>query len=170
MQFRRSFALTTAAVALATGLSSCGFDYATDRYYTPSVGTNHHDGTVKVLAAVVVSTEPGSGTFVASLSNRDQDAPVSLTEVALTDGTPVELEPVVVPAGGLVNLAEPATDLKLTGDFEAGDFVELALGFDNGERVVMDVVVVNNSGYYADLDGPAPAEEPTEAEEPESEH
>ena len=39
MQFRRSFALTTAAVALATtGLSSCGFDYATDRYYTPSVG------------------------------------------------------------------------------------------------------------------------------------
>ena len=32
MQFRRSLALTTAAVALATtGLSSCGFDYATDR-------------------------------------------------------------------------------------------------------------------------------------------
>ncbi|UUZ57703.1 hypothetical protein [Nocardioides sp. B-3] len=105
MQFRRSFALTTAAVALATtGLSSCGFDYATDRYYTPSVGTNDHDGTVKVLAAVVVSTEPGSGTFVASLSNRDRDTDVSLTELSLTGGTPVELEPVVVPKGGPVNL------------------------------------------------------------------
>jgi hypothetical protein len=171
MQFRRSLALTTAAVALATtGLSSCGFDYATDRYYTPSTGTNNSEGTVDVLAAVVVSTEPGSGTFIASLSNGDSDEDVSLTELGMTDGTPVELDPVVVEKGSLVNLAEPATDLKITGEFEAGDFIEVALGFDNGERVVLDVPVVENSGYYADLDGPAPAEEPTESEEPESEH
>ena len=171
MQFRRSFALTTAAVALATtGLSSCGFDYATDRYYTPSVGTNDVEGTVKVLAAVVVSTEPGAGTFIASLSNNDQDEDVSLTELGLADGEPVDFEPVVVEKGALVNLAEPAANLELTGEFEAGDFVEVALGFDNGERVVLDVPVVENGGYYADLDGPAPAEEPTEAEEPESDH
>ncbi|MEO7628433.1 MAG: hypothetical protein ABIS91_19385 [Nocardioides sp.] len=163
MQFRRSFALTTAAVALATtGLSSCGFGYATDRYYTPSVGTNDHDGTVKVLAAVIVSSEPGSGTFVASLSNRDQDNDVSLTELSLTGGEPVEFEPVVVEKAALVNLAEPAADLKLTCDFEAGNFVEVSLGFDNGENVVMDVVVVPNAGYYADLDGPAPAAETPE--------
>lgn len=163
MQFRRSFALTTAAVALATtGLSSCGFDYATDRYYTPSVGTNDRDGTVDVLAAVVVSTEPGSGTLIASLSNGDLDKDVSLTELGQTDGTPVEFEPVVVGKGALVNLAEPAADLKLTGEFEAGDFIELALGFDNGERVVLDVPVVVNGGYYAGLDGPAPAEETPE--------
>jgi hypothetical protein len=171
MPFRRSLALTTAAVALATtGLSSCGFDYATDRYYTPSVGTNDIEGTVKVLAAVVVSTEPGSGTFIASLSNNDQDEDVSLTELGLTDGEPVDFEPVVVGQGALVNLAEPATNLELTGEFEAGDFVEVALGFDNGERVVLDVPVVENGGYYEGLDGPAPAQEPTEAEEPESEH
>lgn len=171
MPFRRSFALTTAAVALATtGLSSCGFDYATDRYYTPSVGTNHRDSTVLVLAAVVVSTEPGSGTFVASLSNGDQDTDISLTELGLSDGDPVEFEPVLVPAGELVNLAEPAADLRLTGDFEAGDFVELSLGFDNGERVVLDVPVVVNGGYYADLDGPAPAESTTDTEESETEH
>ncbi len=171
MQFRRSLALTTAAVALATtGLSSCGFDYATDRYYTPSTGTNDRDGTVDVLAAVVVSTEPGSGTFIASLSNGDLDEDVSLTELGMTDGTPVEFEPVVVAKGSLVNLAEPAADLKITGEFEPGSFIELALGFDNGERVVLDVPVVSNGGYYADLDGPAPAEETTDAEEPESEH
>lgn len=171
MQFRRSLALTTAAVALATtGLSSCGFDYATDREYTPSVGTNDRDGVVDVLAAVVVSTEPGSGTFIASFSNGDDDNDASLTELSLTDGTPVEFEPVVVKKGGLVNLAEPAMDLKLTGDFEAGDFVSLSLGFDNGERVVFDVPVVRNHGYYADLDGPAPAEEITEGEEPASDH
>jgi hypothetical protein len=171
MQFRRSLALTTAAVALATtGLSSCGFDYATDRYYTPSTGTNDRSGTVDVLAAVVVSTEPGSGTFIASLSNGDQDTDASLTELGLTDGTPIEFEPVLVPKASLVNLAEPAADLELTGEFEAGDFVELTLGFDNGERVVLDVPVVSNHGYYADLDGPAPAEDSTDAEETESEH
>ena len=171
MQFRRSLALTIAAVALATtGLSSCGFDYATDRYYTPSVGTNDRDGTVDVLAAVVVSTEPGSGTFIASLSNGDPDTDVSMTELGLSDGTPVEFEPVVVPAGELVNLAEPAADLKLTGDFEAGDFIELALGFDNGERVVLDVPVVVNGGYYADLDGPAPLVDSNEAEELQTEN
>ena len=171
MPFRRSLALTTAAVALATtGLASCGFDYATDRYYTPSTGTNDRDGTVAVLAAVVVSTEPGSGTFIASLSNSDINEDVSLTELGMTDGTPVEFEPVVVAKGSLVNLADPAADLKITGEFEAGSFIELALGFDNGERVVLDVPVVSNGGYYADLDGPAPAEETTDAEEPESEH
>lgn len=171
MQFRRSFALTTAAVALATtGLSSCGFDYATDRYYTPSVGTNHHEGPVKILAAVVVSTEPGSGTFIATLTNEDQAEAAALTEVTLSDGTPAEFEPITVPAASLVNLAEPAAEIEVTGDFEAGDFVEMAFGFDNGERVVMDVVVVPNHGYYADLDGPAPVEETTDAEEPDSGH
>jgi hypothetical protein len=171
MQVRRSLALTTAAVALATtGLSSCGFDYATDRYYTPSTGTNDRDGTVDVLAAVVVSTEPGSGTFIASLSNGDQEHDVSLTELGMTDGTPIDFEPVVVEKGKLVNLAEPPADLKITGDFEAGDFIELTLGFDNGEQVVLDVPVVKNGGYYADLDGPAPVEETTEAEESGSEH
>lgn len=164
MPFRRSLALTTAAVALATtGLSSCGFDYATDREYTPSVGTNDTEGTVDVLAAVVVSTEPGSGTFIASLSNGDDTNDVSLTEVGLTGEAPVKLEPIVVKKSALVNLAEPPADVKLTGKFGAGDFVSLSLVFDNGESVVLDVPVVRNQGYYADLDGPAPAEETPEA-------
>jgi hypothetical protein len=154
MQFRRSLALTTAAVALATtGLSSCGFDYATDRYYTPSTGTNDHDGTVDVLAAVVVSTEPGSGTFIASLSNGDQDEDVSLTELGMTDGTPVEFEPVLVEKGSLVNLAEPPADIVLTGDFTAGDFVPLSFDFGNGERISLnDPVVPDDYGYWEGMD------------------
>ena len=169
MQLRRSFALTTAAVALATtGLSSCGFDYATDREYTPGVGVNERDGVVDVLSAVIVATEPGSGTFVASLSNNSLDAEVTMTELGVTEGseaTPAEFEPVLIKRGALVNLAEPAADIKLTGEFEAGDFVKLAVGFDNGETVELEVPVVENGGYYTDLDGPAPAEEPTEGEE-----
>lgn len=168
MQLRRSFAMTALAVALTAGLSSCGFDYATDRVYTPGVGTNDREGVVDVLAAVVVSTEPGSGTFIASLSNNSLEEDIALVEVS-GDFEPVTLEPVVVPAGDLVNFADPAADIKLTGDFEAGNFIELTLGFDNGESVVMDVPVVENAGEYADLDGPAPAE-PVESEASESDH
>ena len=126
-----------------------------------------------MLSAVVVSTEPGSGTFVASLSNNYLDDEASLTEVTLIEGdspAPVEFEPVVIKPGALVNLAEPAADIKLTGDFEAGDFVEVAIGFDNGETVEMEIEVVENGGYYADLDGPAPVEETHEGDESGTEH
>jgi len=174
MQLRRSFALSTAAVALSTaGLSSCGFDAATDREYTPSVGVNERDGVVKVLGAVIVSTEPGSGTFVASLSNSSRDEEATMTEVQVIEGeapAPAEFEPVVVKRGALVNLAEPAADIKLTGEFAAGDFVEIAIGFDNGETLEMEVPVVSNGGYYADLDGPAPVEETPEGDESETEN
>ncbi len=164
MQFRRSLALTTAAVALATaGLSSCGFNYATDRVYTPAAGVNSSGGVVKVLAAVIVSAEPGSGTFVASLTNGSETTAVSMTGLAATEGTDItvaEFEPVVVPERGLVNLASPPADLTLTGEFEAGDWVTIAASFDNGQRVELEVPVVSNSGPYEGLDGetaPEPA-------------
>ena len=87
MQLRRSFALTAAALALtAPALTSCGFDYATDRYYTPANGANNRDGAVDVLGAVVVSTEPGSGTFIASLSNNSTTEPATFTELGATEG------------------------------------------------------------------------------------
>lgn len=164
MQPRRSLALTVAALALtAPALTSCGFDYATDRYYTPANGANNRDGVVDVLGAVVVSTEPGSGTFLASLSNNSTTEATSFTELGATEGgdvTAAEFEPVEVAPGALVNLAEPPAEIEVTGEFEAGDFVEVALGFDNGERTVVEVPVVDNHGYFEGLDGePLPVEE-----------
>ncbi len=35
------------ALALAATLSSCGFDYATDREYTPTAGVNDRDAQVE---------------------------------------------------------------------------------------------------------------------------
>ena len=164
MQPRRSLALTVAALALAApALTSCGFDYATDRYYTPANGANNRDGVVDVLGAVVVSTEPGSGTFLASLSNNSTTEATSFTELGATEGgdvTAAEFEPVEIAPGALVNLAEPPAEIEVTGEFEAGDFVEVALGFDNGERTVVEVPVVDNHGYFEGLDGePLPVEE-----------
>ena len=142
-------------VALAAPLSSCGFDYATDRDYTPGSGANNRDGDVDVLSAVVVSAAEGSGTFIASLSNNGSDEEETLTAVTGQDSTvtAAEFEPVAIPAGGLVNLAEPAADIVLTGDFAAGDVVPLTVDFGNGERVSLNVPVVSDeTGYWERLD------------------
>jgi hypothetical protein len=152
----RPLATAAAALALAVPLSSCGFDYATDRDYTPAGGANNREGTVDILSAVVVSAAEGSGTFVASLSNNDDEEEQSFTGVSGDDGAEIEagdFEPVEIPAGGLVNLAEPSADIVLTGEFEAGDFVPLAVDFGNGERITLNVpVVADDAGYWEGMD------------------
>lgn len=154
MQHRLLVSAAT-VVALAAPLSSCGFDYATDRVYTPGSGANNREGAVDVLSAVVVSAAEGSGTFVASLSNNSSDAEETFTAVGGQDATvtAAEFEPITIPAGGLVNLAEPAADIVLTGEFTAGDAVPLTVDFGNGERVSLNVPVVSDdTGYWEGMD------------------
>ena len=158
----RSLATAAAVIALAAPLASCGFDYATERTYTPAGGANNREGVVDVLSAVVVSGAEGSGTFVATLSNNDGVEEQSLTGISGGDGgegddgatiEPAEFEAITVPANGLVNLAEPPADIVLTGDFAAGDFVALSVDFGNGERVSLNVpVVADDSGYWEGMD------------------
>ena len=151
----RPLATAAAVLALAVPLSSCGFDYATDRDYTPAGGANNRDGDVDVLSAVVVSAAEGSGTFVASLSNNDPDGEQTFTAVAGDEGTVTasDFDPVTISAGGLVNLAEPAADIVLTGDFGAGDVLPLTIDFGNGERISLNVPVVSNdTGYWEGMD------------------
>ena len=152
----RPLATAAAVLALAVPLSSCGFDYATDRDYTPAGGANNREGDVDILSAVVVSAAEGSGTFVASLSNNDTDTEQSFTGVSGDEGASIEaadFDPITIKPGGLVNLADPPADVVLTGDFAAGDFVDLALDFGNGERVTMNVpVVADDTGYWEGMD------------------
>ena len=105
-------------LVLATAtLSSCGFNYATDKVYTPAEGVNNRDSRVDVLNAAIVATEDGKGTFVASLSNNETptledgqltDVDDQLTGLAGVGDTTLtaDLEPVDVPGGGLVKLAD----------------------------------------------------------------
>ena len=152
----RPLATAAAVLALAVPLSSCGFDYATDRDYTPAGGANNREGDVDILSAVVVSAADGSGTFVASLSNNDPDTEQTLSGVSGDEGASIEaadFDPITIPAGGLVNLADPPADVVLTGDFAAGDFVPLAIDFGNGDRITMDVpVVADDFGYWEGMD------------------
>ena len=180
MQLRRSARLLTAAGVLllaAPVLTSCGFDYATDRPYTPAAGTNDQDAHVDVLGAVIVSAEDGSGTFVASFANNATDETATVTAIAgagddsaLTVG---DFSPIQIPAGGLVNLADATTPIAITGDFETGAFLSLSFTFGDGTSTKVDVPTVADCNEYAGLDKSVETSTPPEEclpEESEVEH
>jgi hypothetical protein len=159
------------AALLACGLlAGCGFTDATERVYTPANGANSNtaDADVAVLGAVIVSTEGGSGSFVATISNKSLASDVTLTALAgagedatVTAG---QFVPPRVARGGYVNLADIG-GIPVTGQFAAGDFVRVSLTFDNDDRLTLNVPVVANAGDFAGLDGPAPPVESHESEE-----
>ena len=82
----RPLATAAAVLALAAPLTSCGFDYATDREYDVTSAAASREGVVDVLNAVVVSGAEGSGTFIASFVNNDSDDEHTLTSVAGAEG------------------------------------------------------------------------------------
>ncbi len=155
MHIRRKSALALGALALTAPLvTSCGFNYATDRDYTPATGVNNREASVDVLGAVIVSGQPDSGTFIASLSNNDQDTAAAFDTLAGGAGTSIQVEsfaPVSISPGGLVNLALEG-GVPVTGSFMAGEFIPVSVSFDNGERVTLKIPVVPNDGYYEGLD------------------
>lgn len=152
---RRNLALAFAGLVLAVpSVASCGFNYATDREYTPGAGVNDQDGEVDVLNAVIVSKDAGSGTFLASLANGSSTDTVSFTTLDFGSNSTVEqatFTPIEVKPRQVVNLAD-GQGIKISGDFITGDFVSLTVGFDNGETAAMKVPVVDTTYEYTDLD------------------
>ena len=163
---RLRIALLFGALVLAVpGVSACGFNYATDRENNLANGANNKDGVVDVLNAVIVSSEDGSGTFIASLSNNSPDEAISMDSLSFGANSTVEVAsfaPIEVPPHGLVNLATEQ-GIKVSGEFRAGEFVRLGVGFDNGETADLNVHVVAAEDEYTDLDNgtgvPSPAAE-----------
>lgn len=178
MQLRMTTRVLAAAGALAltTALSSCGFDYATDRNYTPGPNTNQRDAEIDVLGATVVSGQEGSGTFIASFANNVTDEAGTVESLTATtlEGDELqvdEFEPIEVPAHGLVNLATEG-GIVITGDVASGDFVDVTIGFGNGESVDLEVPVMPNCDEFAGIDesGEGPYEDQCTVEAPEVEH
>ncbi len=163
------------ALALATVLSSCGFNYATDRVYTPAEGTNDRSTDVDVLGAVIVSGQDGSGTFIATFSNnlQDKSSSVDSLEGAGDDTLEVdEFEPIELQPGDMVNLADEG-GIVVRGDFGPGDFVHVLLTFGDGESIEMDVPATPPCDEYVGLDDSAEgSSEPYDCEigEPVGEH
>lgn len=154
MLIRRKLALTSSAIALALPLSSCGFDYATDRPYTPAAGANERDSEVDVLGAAVVASRDGAGTFIGGLSNNSATEVVTFVSLDGEDGEQItaDLEPRPIAPLGFENLSEEENGFAVTGDFAAGDYLALRLSFDNGESVQIDVPVVTNCGIFEGFD------------------
>ncbi|GAA2021756.1 copper chaperone PCu(A)C [Nocardioides kribbensis] len=157
MHLPRRLTLAVGALALvAPTLTSCGFNLGTDRPYTPAAGTNFVDGSVKVLAATVVSSAPGSGTLVVGLNNDDPLEPVTLTEVGggseeqtveVSSFDPVEIAPL-----GFVNLIDAEPAIAVTGDYIAGDVLPMTFTLESGDTIDLDVPVVAACDEYEGFD------------------
>lgn len=156
-------------------LAACGFNAATDRVYTPAMGANERDASVDVLGAVIVATEGGSGTFVATFVNNNptEDATLTGIESAGEPAVQVDVDSMDIPSRGAVNLVDESP-VEVTGDFETGQYVPLTLTFDTAEGtepVDVKVAVVPNSGEFEGLDGePAPSESPSAESSEDSSH
>ncbi|WP_121257929.1 hypothetical protein [Nocardioides ferulae] len=168
----RSSALA-AALVLAPLLTSCGFNYATDAVDTPGAGVNNREKSVDVLGAMVVAAQPNAGTFTATLSN-NEGAAATLTSLS-GEATPDDFEPIEVPAEGAVVLSGD-DGIGVSGELEAGYFVEVTLVFDTGEEVSLEVPVMTACDEFEGYDTasePAADAEPYSceaAEAPESGH
>ena len=151
------------ALALATVLSSCGFNYATDRIYTPAAGVNDRTTDVDILGAVVVSGQDGSGTFMASFANNLQDEPSTVESLAGGGDTAeleiADFEPLEIPPGELVNIQSEGIGVQ--GDYGPGGYVGLVITFGNGDSAVMDVPVVAPCDEFTGLDTSVPASDDT---------
>ncbi len=161
MLHRRSTATALVAVLLplAAALTSCGFDYPTDRVNTIAAGTNNREAEVDVLGARVLAYSDGKGRLIGTLVYNDQDAtePALLEQVGgegLTIGGGAQLG-LEVPPNAHVNLAaEDAVAIPVEGDFAAGDVLELSYSFSTDEVVTFEVPVVKPCGQYADILAP----------------
>ena len=157
--------LLLALVPAAATLSSCGFDYPTDRVNTIAAGANNRDHSVDALGIRVLATAKGEGRLIGALSNNyDDDA--SLESVSSPDGTAqaADFKAIEVAGRGTVNLAD-ADPIDLTGDFTAGDVITLDLTFSTGETASLDVPVVKNCFQYTQVPTPeAAGSEATEGE------
>jgi len=168
---RRKLALTVGALVLAVpGVAACGFNFATDREYTPANGVNDKSGKVDVLNAMIVSASEGSGTFIATLSNNSAEA-IHLESLSFGSNSTIRVagfDAIEVGPRGFVNLAD-GQGIKVSGDFASGDFVSLSLGFDSGETADMEVPVVVADDEYDGYDNgtgvpsPAPTDESSPA-------
>ena len=163
---RRKLALAAGLVALgAPVLSSCGFDYATDRPNVIAHGGFHVDGDgMRVLATRIVAADSHAGVFIATIAlnptaNAATDAATAptLTGLAARDDSDYtvqarDFKPIAVGDTGAVNLADPSVGgIPVTGDFTVGSSVPLTLTFSDGTTLSVQTPVVAQCHEYASV-------------------
>lgn len=164
---RRSLAAAVLVLA-APVLSSCGgnFNQQTNQIYNPAEGVDDRSGDVDVLNALVVSTENGSGTVVATFVNNNKDRDDTLKSITGA-GDDADLKitpggPTAIQAGGLLNLAERGRNFVEGERVRAGYFVDITFTFDQGTAITVNAPVVNGEEpEYTSVPQPAPTGSPS---------
>ena len=163
---RRLAAVATVLLVPSLGATLGACQYQTDQVYQPGVGVNDRSGDVDVLAAVVVSSTDGQGTFVASLVNQDLEKSDSLTNVTGDDlqvklSAPVEIKP-----ESLVNLDDTGA-VSVTGEsIEPGQFARLTLEFESGQETEVNVPVVPYEDEFSEIKPAEPSTSPSTSPSP----
>jgi copper(I)-binding protein len=152
-------ALAAGGLLLAVpALASCGFDYPTERVNTVGAGVTDHAGEVDVAGALIVAGQSDSGTLIGALSNNSSDTDISLVSITGGEDGAVEadgFEPVELAPHSHVNLADLAEEeagITVSGEFDAGDFVDVTFTFDNDESVSLEIPVMKPCHQYEGLD------------------
>lgn len=163
---RRKLALAAGLVCLAAPvLSSCGFDYATDRPNIIANGGYDQTGNgLRVLASRIVASADGKGVLVATIALNPSADPVTdaakapkLTGVGAGSNSEYQLQaksfsPIAVGDTGSINLASAsAGGITVTGDFKAGSIVPVKLTFSNGSSITVQTPVVTKCGDYTSV-------------------
>lgn len=162
----RKLALAAGLLCVAAPvLSSCGFDYATDR---PNViadgGYDMNANGMRVLAARIVSSGSGKGVFVATLAlnptaeaataakNGPKLTGLSAAPDSSSSLTAGSFSPVAVTSTGAVNMADPSVGgIPVTGTFDPGASIPVVLQFSNGKSVTVQTPVVTQCHDYASV-------------------
>jgi hypothetical protein len=150
----RRRAAAAAMLLAATGLTACGFGVQTNQPYQPAVGPNQSEGRISVLGATVVvegEETAQQGTLSTTIVNDDLSEGVALDSVTSDDEVQVELlEPIEIgPQAGLDTSDTGA--VAVTGELTPGSYVPLTFTFDNGTEIALDVIIVSNTGPYAEV-------------------
>ena len=100
------------AVLLAPALAACGFSAQTDQIYQAAQGIDDRTTEVRILNALVVAGEDGSGTFAGSFVNESGETQ-TLEQVSAEGVTPTKnAETIAVLPQKLLNLGLPVEGPK----------------------------------------------------------
>lgn len=156
MPHRRATAPVVVLLLLLVGaLSACGYDAPTNRINAIAAGASDRSARVDALGIRVLSASAGEGRIIGALANNTAEE-AALTQVGGEVVTTQQFEPVSIPGGESVNLAdENVTAIQVTGDFVAGEVVSMDLTFDTSETLTLNVPVVKYCGQYTQVPSPS---------------
>ena len=150
LRTQRALAVAGLVAIAAPLLSSCGFDYATDKPNVIADGGYHIEGDVHILASRIVAPSAGTGTVVATIAVEADAQSVELTGVSGEGITAGKISPIEIKPQSAVNLFTEG-GIPVTGDFQAGDSVPVTFEFSNGDSIEVQTRVVKQCHEYADV-------------------